>query len=79
MRITEEAIIAAAELSDRYIRDRFLPDKAIDLIDQASARVRLRAKSKPDDTRTLEEEIRRARARARPGDLRPRTTSAPTS
>jgi ATP-dependent Clp protease ATP-binding subunit ClpC len=60
VRITEEAIIAAAELSDRYIRDRFLPDKAIDLIDQASARVRLRAKSKPDDTRTLEEEIRRA-------------------
>jgi len=60
VRITEEAIIAASELSDRYIRDRFLPDKAIDLIDQASARVRLRAKSKPDDTRTLEEEIRRA-------------------
>jgi ATP-dependent Clp protease ATP-binding subunit ClpC len=60
VRITEEAIIAAAELSDRYIRDRFLPDKAIDLIDQASARVRLRAKSKPGDTRTLEEEIRRA-------------------
>jgi ATP-dependent Clp protease ATP-binding subunit ClpC len=60
VRITEEAIIAAAELSDRYIRDRFLPDKAIDLIDQASARVRLRAKSKPDDTRTLEEEVRRA-------------------
>jgi ATP-dependent Clp protease ATP-binding subunit ClpC len=60
VRTTEEAIIAAAELSDRYIRDRFLPDKAIDLIDQASARVRLRAKSKPDDTRALEEEIRRA-------------------
>src|SRR5918997_482577 len=47
VRITEEAIIAAAELSDRYIRDRFLPDKAIDLVDQASARVRPRAKSKP--------------------------------
>src|SRR5918992_4744741 len=45
VRITEEAIVAAAELSDRYIRDRFLPDKAIDLIDQASARVRLRASS----------------------------------
>jgi ATP-dependent Clp protease ATP-binding subunit ClpC len=60
VRITEEAIIAAAELSDRYIRDRFLPDKAIDLIDQASARVRLRGKSKPDDTRALEEEIRHA-------------------
>jgi ATP-dependent Clp protease ATP-binding subunit ClpC len=60
VRISEEAIIAAAELSDRYIRDRFLPDKAIDLIDQASARVRLRAKSKGDDTRSLEEELRRA-------------------
>ncbi|GIU96072.1 MAG: ATPase AAA [Gaiellaceae bacterium] len=59
VRITEEAIVAAAELSDRYIRDRFLPDKAIDLIDQASARVRLRSKSKPEDTRALEEEIRR--------------------
>src|SRR5918999_313406 len=60
VRITEEAIIAAAELSDRYIRDRFLPDKAIDLVDQAGARVRLRAKSKPQDTRELEDELRHA-------------------
>ena len=59
VRITEEAIVAAAELSDRYIRDRFLPDKAIDLIDQAGARVRLRSKTKPEDTRTAEEELRR--------------------
>jgi ATP-dependent Clp protease ATP-binding subunit ClpC len=59
VRISEEAIIAAAELSDRYIRDRFLPDKAIDLIDQASARVRLRTKTKDDDTRWLEEDLRR--------------------
>jgi ATP-dependent Clp protease ATP-binding subunit ClpC len=59
VRITEEAIVAAAELSDRYIRDRFLPDKAIDLIDQASARVRLRTKTKDDDTRSLEEDLRR--------------------
>jgi ATP-dependent Clp protease ATP-binding subunit ClpC len=59
VRISEEAIIAAAELSDRYIRDRFLPDKAIDLIDQASARVRLRTKTKDDDTRSLEEDLRR--------------------
>jgi ATP-dependent Clp protease ATP-binding subunit ClpC len=59
VRITEEAIIAAAELSDRYIRDRFLPDKAIDLIDQAGARVRLRSKAKPEDTRVAEEELRR--------------------
>ena len=47
VKITEEAIIAAAELSDRYITDRFLPDKAIDLMDQAAARVRLRSKTKP--------------------------------
>src|SRR4051794_6342923 len=58
VRISDEAIVAAAELSDRYIRDRFLPDKAIDLIDQASARVRLRTKTKDDDTRSLEEDLR---------------------
>ena len=45
VRITDEALNAAAELSDRYITDRFLPDKAIDLIDQAGARVRLRVKT----------------------------------
>src|SRR2546421_1732169 len=59
VRISEEAIIAAADLSDRYVRDRFLPDKAIDLIDQASARVRLRTKTKDDETRSLEEDLRR--------------------
>jgi ATP-dependent Clp protease ATP-binding subunit ClpC len=59
VRISDEAIVAAAELSDRYIRDRFLPDKAIDLIDQAGARVHLRTKTKDDDTRTLEEDLRR--------------------
>ena len=59
VRISDEAIIAAAELSDRYIRDRYLPDKAIDLIDQASARVRLRTKTKDVDTRSLEEDLRR--------------------
>jgi ATP-dependent Clp protease ATP-binding subunit ClpC len=59
VRISEEAIVAAAELSDRYIRDRFLPDKAIDLIDQAGARVRLRTKTKDDNTRSLEEDLRR--------------------
>jgi ATP-dependent Clp protease ATP-binding subunit ClpC len=59
VRISDEAIVAAAELSDRYIRDRFLPDKAIDLIDQSSARVRLRTKTKDDDTRSLEEDLRR--------------------
>ena len=59
VRISDEAIVAAAELSDRYIRDRFLPDKAIDLIDQAGARVRLRMKTKDDDTRSLEDDLRR--------------------
>src|SRR3989440_337554 len=59
VRISDEAIVAAAELSDRYVRDRFLPDKAIDLIDQSSARVRLRTRTKDDDTRTLEEDLRR--------------------
>jgi ATP-dependent Clp protease ATP-binding subunit ClpC len=59
VKISEEAIVAAAELSDRYIADRFLPDKAIDLMDQASARVRLRAKTTPKDARALEEELRR--------------------
>jgi ATP-dependent Clp protease ATP-binding subunit ClpC len=59
VRISDESIVAAAELSDRYIRDRFLPDKAIDLIDQASARVRLRTKTKDNDTRSLEEDLRR--------------------
>ena len=59
VKITEEAIVAAAELSDRYITDRFLPDKAIDLMDQAAARVRLRSKTKPQDTRALEDDIKR--------------------
>src|SRR5438552_1075857 len=45
--ITDEAIVAAAELSDRYIRGRYMPDKAIDVIDQSAARVRLRGTSRP--------------------------------
>ncbi|MGW3286310.1 ATP-dependent Clp protease ATP-binding subunit [Streptomyces sp. NPDC001002] len=57
VRITDEAVVAAAELSDRYITARFLPDKAIDLMDQASARVRLRAKTPPADTRDIEDRI----------------------
>ena len=59
VKIGEEAIVAAAELSDRYITDRFLPDKAIDLVDQAAARVRLRSKTKPQDTKALEDDLRR--------------------
>ena len=61
IKINDEAIIAAAELSDRYVSDRFLPDKAIDLMDQAAARVRLRSKTKPHDTRELENEINHLR------------------
>jgi ATP-dependent Clp protease ATP-binding subunit ClpC len=59
VKIDDEAIIAAAELSDRYVADRFLPDKAIDLMDQAAARVRLRSRTKPQDTRALEDEVKR--------------------
>ncbi|MET0919395.1 MAG: Clp protease N-terminal domain-containing protein, partial [Burkholderiales bacterium] len=57
--ITDPAIVAAAELSHRYITDRFLPDKAIDLIDQAGARVRRRVKTPPTDLRGLEHEVER--------------------
>ncbi|MGA4988316.1 ATP-dependent Clp protease ATP-binding subunit [Nonomuraea bangladeshensis] len=54
VRITDEALDAAATLSARYITDRFLPDKAIDLMDQAAARVRLRARTPGSDVRELE-------------------------
>jgi ATP-dependent Clp protease ATP-binding subunit ClpC len=53
----DEAFVAAAELSDRYITSRFLPDKAIDLIDQAAARVRISASSRPAGIQELEAEI----------------------
>ncbi len=59
VKISQEAIVAAAELSDRYITDRFLPDKAIDLMDQAAARVKLRSQTKPEDAREIEEEIKK--------------------
>lgn len=55
--ITDEAIIAAAELSDRYITGRFMPDKAIDLIDQAAARVKISATARPIDVQELEAEV----------------------
>src|SRR3954470_2598932 len=56
--ITDEAILAAAELSDRYITGRFLPDKAIDLIDQAAARVKISSTARPVDVQELEAEVR---------------------
>jgi ATP-dependent Clp protease ATP-binding subunit ClpC len=54
VRYDDEALVAAVELSDRYITDRFLPDKAIDLIDQAGARVRLRTRTPRSELRELE-------------------------
>jgi ATP-dependent Clp protease ATP-binding subunit ClpC len=57
VRISDDALIAAAQLSDRYITDRFLPDKAIDLLDEAAAEVRLRSTVPPVDVRRIEEEI----------------------
>src|SRR3712207_400051 len=59
--ITEEALEAAAELADRYISDRFLPDKAIDLIDEAASRMRIKSMSSPPVYRELEEEIETTR------------------
>ena len=55
--ITDDAIRAAVELSDRYISDRFLPDKAIDLMDEAASRVRLAAYVSPPDMRALEDKL----------------------
>ena len=52
--ITDPAIVAAAELSQRYITDRFLPDKAIDLIDEAASRVKIEIDSKPEVLDKLE-------------------------
>jgi ATP-dependent Clp protease ATP-binding subunit ClpC len=59
--ITDEALHAAAELADRYISDRFLPDKAIDLIDEAASRMRIKSMTSPPVYRELEEDIDRTR------------------
>jgi ATP-dependent Clp protease ATP-binding subunit ClpC len=61
VKITDQALEAAAELSDRYIQDRHLPDKAIDRIDEAASRIRIRSMSAPPRYRELEEEIDRVR------------------
>ena len=58
-KITDEAIRSAVELSNRYITDRFLPDKAIDVIDEAAAKVRMEASSTPEGLRKKEEELAR--------------------
>ena len=60
-KITDEALFAAATLADRYIQDRHLPDKAIDLIDEAASRMRIRTMTAPPRYRELEEEIEKVR------------------
>ncbi len=59
--ITDDALKAAGELADRYISDRFLPDKAIDLIDEAASRMRIKSMTSPPANRELEEEIEKTR------------------
>jgi ATP-dependent Clp protease ATP-binding subunit ClpC len=59
--ITDDALAAAAELADRYISDRFLPDKAIDLIDEAASRMRIKSMSAPPVYRDLEDEVEKTR------------------
>jgi ATP-dependent Clp protease ATP-binding subunit ClpC len=59
--ITDQAVVAAANLADRYIADRFLPDKAIDLIDEAGSRLRIRRMATPPDYKAIEDEIGRVR------------------
>ncbi|MFL5060768.1 MAG: ATP-dependent chaperone ClpB, partial [Xanthobacteraceae bacterium] len=61
VRITDSAIVAAATLSHRYITDRFLPDKAIDLIDEAAARLKMQVDSKPEELDSTDREIVRLR------------------
>ena len=58
VRITDAAIVAASQLSDRYISDRFLPDKAIDLVDEAGSRLRLEIDSMPEELDSIERKVR---------------------
>src|SRR6266545_3299720 len=60
-KISDDALVAAASLADRYIQDRHLPDKAIDLIDEAASRLRIRSMSAPPRYRELEDEIEKVR------------------
>ncbi|MDR3315346.1 MAG: ATP-dependent Clp protease ATP-binding subunit [Coriobacteriales bacterium] len=62
VRFTDEALEAAVTLSDRYVQDRFLPDKAIDVIDEAGARMRIRNMTIPTDVLEMDEKIRKVRA-----------------
>ncbi|MBF9232767.1 ATP-dependent chaperone ClpB [Microvirga alba] len=64
VRITDSALVAAATLSNRYITDRFLPDKAIDLVDEASSRLRMQVDSKPEELDSIDREIVRLKIEA---------------
>ncbi len=64
IRISDGALVAAAQLSDRYITGRFLPDKAIDLMDEAASRLRMEADSKPEELDTIDREILQKRIEA---------------
>jgi ATP-dependent Clp protease ATP-binding subunit ClpB len=57
VRVTDSAIVAAATLSNRYITDRFLPDKAIDLVDEAAARLKMQVDSKPEELDSIDREV----------------------
>ena len=59
LRYSDESLHAAAEYSSQYISDRFLPDKAIDLIDEAGSRVRLRHAALPEEAKEVEKELRK--------------------
>ena len=63
--VTDAAIVAAATMSNRYITDRFLPDKAIDLIDEAASRKRMEVDSKPEELDELDRRLGAAQDRAR--------------
>ena len=63
VQITDQAVVAAANLADRYISDRYLPDKAIDLIDEAGSRLRIRRMTAPPDLREVDEKIAEVRVR----------------
>ena len=79
VRIQDAALVAAATLSHRYISDRFLPDKAIDLVDEAASRVRVQIDSMPEELDAARAEVHAARDRARSaeeGERRARAASA---
>jgi ATP-dependent Clp protease ATP-binding subunit ClpB len=65
VRISDSALVAAATLSHRYITDRFLPDKAIDLMDEAASRLRMEVDSKPEELDALDRRSCKCRSRRR--------------